>query len=135
MPKLIPVADEQSKPFWDAANERRLLVHKCTACNTLQFPPQPTCRDCGSAKLEWTQASGRGHILTYFVVHDGRFGRRMADQPYNVAVIALDEDPRVNFYANLPGVPPHQVPVGAAVKVIFEEVEGGQLVPDWQVVR
>ena len=135
MAKLIPVPDEQSKPFWDACNEKKLLVQNCTACNTLQFPPRPACRDCGSDKLEWKQSSGRGHIATYFVVHDGRYARRMADQPYNVAIVTLDEDPRVNFYGNLPGVPPHQVPVGAAVEVVFEEVVPGQLIHDWRLVR
>ena len=135
MPKLIPVPDETSKPFWDAVNEKRLVVQNCTACNTLQYPPRPVCRDCGSDKLEWKQTTGRGHIETFFVVEDGRFQRRKVDQPYNVAIIALDEDPRINFYSNLPGVPVRQVPIGAQVEVTFEEVTAGQLIHEWKVVR
>jgi uncharacterized OB-fold protein len=46
----------------------------------------------------------------------------MPDQPYNLAMVTLDADPRVNFYSNLPGAPPYKVPVGAAVEVTFEEV-------------
>ena len=134
MPKLIPISDELSKPFWEAANEKRLMVQNCTACNTLQYPPQPACQDCGSKDLEWKETSGRGHILTYYTVNDGRSQRRVPDQPFNVAVVTLDEDPRINFYANLPGVPAKEVPVGAAVEVIFEEVEPGQLIHDWRVV-
>lgn len=135
MPKLIPVPDELSKPFWDAANKKRLIVQSCTACNTLQFPPRPACQDCGSKKLEWKETSGRGHIATYMVSEDTRLERRAPDQPFNVALITLDEDPRINFYSNLPGVPVKQVPIGARVRVIFEEVTPGQLVPEWQVVR
>ena len=135
MPKLIPVPDETSKPFWDAVNEKRLVVQNCTACNTLQYPPRPVCRDCGSDKLEWKQTTGRGHIETFFVVEDGRFQRRKVDQPYNVAIITLDEDPRINFYSNLPGVPVRQVPIGAQVEVTFEEVTAGQLIHEWKVVR
>ena len=78
---------------------------------------------------------GRGHIATYIVIEDGRLNRRMPDQPYNLALITLDEDPRVNFYSNLPGTPPYEVPVGAAVEVTFEEVAPGQLIHEWRVVN
>ena len=37
VPKVIPVPDELSKPFWDGVNERRLIVQNCTDCNTLQI--------------------------------------------------------------------------------------------------
>ena len=63
-------------------------------------------------KLVWKEVGGRGHIATYIVIEDGRLNRRMPDQPYNLALITLDEDPRVNFYSNLPGTPPYEVPVG-----------------------
>ena len=43
------------------------------------------------------------------------------------------EDPRINFYSNLPGVPDNQIPVGAAVEVMFEEVAPGQLIHEWRV--
>jgi uncharacterized protein len=29
MPKLIPVPDAVSKPFWDAVNQRRLVLQHC----------------------------------------------------------------------------------------------------------
>ena len=49
MPKLIPVADALSKPFWDAVNQRRLVLQHCTACDRLQYPPQPACQVCNEA--------------------------------------------------------------------------------------
>ena len=134
MSKLIPIADEMSKPFWDAINERRLTVQNCTGCNTLQYPPRPACQDCGSESLEWKEVEGKGHVLSFFVVYDGRYQVRIPDQPYNVAIVALDEDPKVNFYANLPGTTVKQVPIGAPVELIFEEVAPGQLIHDWKVV-
>ncbi len=135
MPKVIPVPDELSKPFWDAVNEKRLVLQNCTACNKLQYPPLKTCAKCGSAeKLEWKEVEGKGHISTYIVIEDGRLTRRIPDQPYNLALITLDEDPGINFYSNLPGVPVDKVPVGAAVEVMFEEVAPGQLIHEWRVV-
>jgi len=135
MPKLIPVPDASSKPFWDAVNERRLVLQLCTSCNRLQYPPQQSCQICNSvAGLTWKEVQGRGHIAAFIVIEDGRLNRRMPDQPYNLAMVTLDEDPRVNFYSNLPGTPPYDVPVGAAVEVTFEEVAPGQLIHDWRVV-
>ncbi|MEE3250250.1 MAG: OB-fold domain-containing protein, partial [Chloroflexota bacterium] len=97
--------------------------------------PRQACLSCGSAeRLEWKDVEGRGHVSTYIVIEDGRLNRRMPDQPYNLALITLDQDPSINFYSNLPGIPPYKVPVGAAVQVIFEEVGPGQLIHEWQVV-
>jgi uncharacterized OB-fold protein len=135
MPKLIPVPDELSKPFWNAVNEKRLIVQFCGACHKLQYPPRKTCGNCGAGdKLEWKEVKGRGHISTYVVIEDGRLARRIPDQPYNLALITLDEDPGINFYSNLPGLPIDSVPVGAPVEVIFEEVAPGQLIHEWRVV-
>ncbi len=135
MPKIIPVADDLSKPFWDAVNEKRLILQNCTACNRLQYPPRQSCLACGSGeKLEWTDVEGKGHISTSIVIEDGRLNRRMPDQPYNLALITLDEDTSINFYSNLPGIPPYEAPGEAAVQVIFEEVAPDQLIHEWQVV-
>ena len=90
---------------------------------------------CGSDEsLEWKEVEGKGHIATYIVIEDGRLNRRMPDQPYNLALITLDEDTSVNFYSNLPGVPPYEVPVGSPVEVMFEEVAPDQLIHEWKVV-
>ncbi|MBX9641790.1 MAG: OB-fold domain-containing protein [Mycobacteriaceae bacterium] len=135
MPKLIPVADELSKPFWDAVNSRRLVLQHCASCNKLQYPPQPTCQVCGKAALAWKEVEGKGHVATFIVIEDGRLNRRMPDQPYNLAMVTLDEDPTVNFYSNLPGTPPYEVTEGAPVEVTFEEVAPGQLIHEWRMVN
>ncbi len=135
MPKVIPVPNELSQPFWDAVNERRLMLQNCAGCDKLQYPPQPACQVCGSAdNLQWKEVDGKGHIATFIVIEDGRLNRRMPDQPYNLALVTLDADSAVNFYSNLPGVLPYGAPVGAAVEVMFEEVAPGQLIHEWRVV-
>ncbi|MDA1010993.1 MAG: hypothetical protein DWG80_07260 [Chloroflexi bacterium] len=134
MPYIVPVPDEVSKPFWDAVQERRLIVQHCNGCNTLQYPPKPRCQDCNSEDLGWKDASGKGHILTCGVLQDSHLPVRAADQPLNLAVVTLDEDPRINFYSNLPGTPPFQVEVGAAVEVTYVEAPDGSLIHEWRVV-
>lgn len=135
MPKQSVIPDELTKPFWDAANEGRLVIQNCKACNRLQHPPEPTCYQCGSAaNLEWKQVSGRGTIYNYCVVYDTPIRELQADQPYNVAVIMLDEDQGIQMYSHLPGTPVDAVPVGGRVEVIFETLANGQKVPEWRVV-
>jgi len=134
MPKLIPVPDELSKPFWDGVNEKRLMVQFCTKSNTLQYPPRPTCQVCGYDKMEWKETSGRGHISTYVVMQDIHLEHRVPDQPFNLALVTLDDDPRINFFSNLPGIPVQEVPIGAQGEVMFEEVAPGQLIHEWRVV-
>ena len=136
MPKQIPVPNELNRPFWDALNEHRLVVQNCTTCSRLIYPPRERCDQCGSPDhLEWKDVKGRGHILEYFVIRDSRIRRLQGDQPLNMALITLDEDPGINFVSNLPGTPVGEVPIGAPVEVVFEEVGPGQLIHEWRVVK
>ena len=94
MPKQSPVPDELSKPFWDACNEDRLEMQTCTACNRIQFPPEPTCYECGSKDtLEWKEVSGRGKIYSYGIMHDSRIRILQPDQPFTIALVQLEEGP------------------------------------------
>jgi uncharacterized OB-fold protein len=136
MPRPIPVADEVSKPFWDAVQERRLLIQTCTTCNRRQYPPEATCRQCGKADhLEWKETSGRGKVNGWFVQYDTRIVPLKAEQPFNTVVIELEEDPAILYFSFLRGVPLDEVPVGAPVEVIFEELSNGQLLHEWQLVK
>ena len=135
MPKQSVVPDALTKPFWDAANNERLVIQNCTACNRLQHPPEPTCYQCGSADhLEWKQMSGKGTIYNNVVIYDSPIKELQADQPYNAAVIMLDEDNDIQMYSHLKGTPLDQVPVGGKVEVWFEPLGNGQKVPEWRIV-
>lgn len=135
MVKQGVVPDDLNRPFFEAANDGRLVVQNCTACDRLHFPPRAACDQCGSgANLEWKQMSGRGKIYNYGVVYDCPVATLKEDLPFNLAAIMLDEDPGILMYSHLPGTPADEVPVGAAVQVIFEATANGQKVPEWQVV-
>lgn len=134
MAKQGVVPDDLTRPFWEAANENRLVIQCCSACNRLQHPPAARCHGCGSDAVEWKEMSGRGTIYNYGVVHDCPIRLLQDDQPFNVAVVMLDEDPGIQMYSHLPGTPVDEVPVHAAVEVVFEETANGQKVPEWRVV-
>jgi uncharacterized OB-fold protein len=136
MPKQSPVPDELDKPFYEAANQDRLVVQYCANCARFQFPPRAACGNCLSgAALDWREVSGRGRILSRVVVHDTPVSTLIPDQPFNVATIALDENPEVIMLSHLPGTPVDDVPIGAQVEVMFEVTPAtGQKVPEWRVV-
>jgi uncharacterized OB-fold protein len=136
MPKQSPVPDDVDRGFWEACNEDRLVLQNCTACNRLQHPPQAVCSNCGSGdNLEWKPATGRGTIYSYAVVYDSPIASLQADQPYNCAIIAMEEDPGIKMLSHLPGTPVDEVPMEAKVQVIFETTPAtGQKVPEWQIV-
>ncbi|MCH8988275.1 MAG: OB-fold domain-containing protein [Chloroflexi bacterium] len=134
MTKQGVVPDELTKPFWEAANDGRLVIQNCTACKRLQNPPAPACSQCSSGEnLEWKEMSGRGKIYNYGVVYDTPVKLLQDEQPFNLAVITLDDDPDIQMYSHLPGTPVDQVPVGASVEVVFEATANGQKVPEWRV--
>jgi uncharacterized OB-fold protein len=136
MPRQSPIPDEVDQPFFDACNEDRLVIQYCSACDRYQFPPAAVCPGCESvAKVEWREVNGRGTIYSYGVVYDTPIAMLQPDMPFNVAVIDLDECPGVNVLSHLPGTPPDEVSIGAAVDVIFITTNAtGQKVPEWQVL-
>ena len=135
MPKQGVEPDALTRPFWDAANEQRLVIQCCSRCGRLQHPPAARCGECGGTALEWKPMAGRGTIYHYCVVHDVPIRLLQRDQPFNVAVIMLEEDPAIQMFSHLPGTPVDEVPVGAPVEVIFETTANGQKVPEWRVVE
>jgi uncharacterized OB-fold protein len=137
MPRQSPVPDELDAPFWEACNEERLVMQHCSACDRYQYPPEPACYSCRSAEhLSWDEVDGRGTIYSYGVVHDTPIAALQPDQPYNVAVVELDACPGINFMSHLPGTPVDQVPIGAAVELMFLATEAtGQKVPEWRIVK
>jgi len=129
------ISDQFTAPFWSAANESKLVIQNCSKCDRLQHPPAQECGQCkGGDNLEWKEMSGKGRIYNYGVVHDCPIRLLQDDQPFNVAVIMLDDDPGIQMYSHLPGTPVDEVPVGAEVEVVFEETTNGQKVPEWKVV-
>lgn len=124
----VPVPDEVSAPFWSAAGEHRLVVQRCLACQDLQYPPEFTCQRCHADDLSFSEVSGRGRVYSFATV-DRAFHAGFADRlPYVVAMVELEEDPRVRLFTNIVDTDPGEVAVGMPVEVAFEAVADRTLV-------
>lgn len=119
--KPIPQPDEESKPFWDATLKGQLLLMKCNECGTVRLPSRRHCDNCLSDQFDWVQASGRGTVRTFGVMHQ-RYHPGFADEmPYTIAIVELEEGPRLP--TNIVKAEGREVTVGMPVVVEWEKHE------------
>ncbi|WP_250495150.1 Zn-ribbon domain-containing OB-fold protein [Caballeronia sp. GAWG1-1] len=131
-PLPAPTANADSQVYWNAARERRLVIRKCAACKTLHFMPRYLCPACWSDELEWIDSEGMGQVHSYTIVRRAPVTAFAARTPYVVALIELDEGPRM--MANIIGNDALLVRIGDRVCVTFEEREEGAMVPQFNRV-
>ena len=65
----LPTTDLETQPFWDGLKEGKFLLRHCNGCGRDHYYPRPFCPTCWSDDVSWKEASGRGKIYTYSVVH------------------------------------------------------------------
>ncbi|HZP89358.1 MAG TPA: Zn-ribbon domain-containing OB-fold protein [Burkholderiales bacterium] len=128
-----PQANGDSRPYWNAARERRLLIRKCNACGLRHFMPRHQCPRCWSEELEWVESEGRGSIHSFSIVHRAPTSTFAANTPYVIALVDLDEGPRM--FANVVGNRALDVAIGDRVSVTFEDRGDGALVPQFTLAR
>ena len=68
----IPVPNEWTKPFWDAARQGVLALQRCQSCGHFQHPPYATCVNCISTDLTFEPVPGKGIIYSYTIMHRDR---------------------------------------------------------------
>lgn len=94
-PFPAPDGDPLWKPFWEATGEGRLVFLRCLHCGDAFLPAREDCPDCLSPGPVWERASGAARLISWVVFHrapDAAFQGRV---PYTVAIVELDEGPRM----------------------------------------
>jgi len=115
-----PEANPETRPFWEAAADGRLLIGKCTSCGKPHYYPRAICPLCGSDTTELVQASGRGAVYSYSVM-------RRVPVPYALAYVTLDEG--VTMMTNIVDCDLDAIRIGQRVRLVFKPSEGGPPVP------
>jgi uncharacterized OB-fold protein len=129
--KTVPQPTPETQFFWDKAALHELWLPKCADTGRVFFPPRFASPFTGGA-VEWQRASGRGKLASYLLVHRPAPGFE-GEVPYIVALIELEEGPRL--MANLPGTPPDPaaLKIGSPAVVTFE-TRGHQTLPQFSLV-
>ena len=117
----LPTPDDDTRPFWDAAREGRLLIKRCAACGRAHHYPRPFCPYCWSREVSWEQARGAGTVYTFSVVHKNDLPPFNERVPYVAAIVELDEGPRL--MTNVVDCDLDDVAVGMPVEVTFRAID------------
>lgn len=118
---VAPDPDPLSAPYWEGARRHELLLQVCRACGATWHPPEPACPACQSGDVAWQPASGRGVVYAYTVVHHATHPAFADEVPYNVALIDLEEGPRVIANVRCPDA---DLRCDMPVRAIFEDHDG-----------
>ena len=126
LPAPSPAVNPETRQFWDATAQGRLLLKRCLDCGSVIWYPRALCPECGSLRTEWFEAAGRGRVYSYTVNHRGQ-GAYAGAAPYVLAYVELDEGPRV--MTNLVEAGEDELAVGLPVEVTFHDTGEGSALP------
>lgn len=128
--KPLPQPQPWSRPFWEAAQEGRLVCKTCLACGHVDHPPYLYCTHCGSDRSEWRPARGVATLVAFAVNTYGVPAAFIEDLPYVLAIVQLPEGPRM--ISNIVDCRPQDLRNGMALEVVFRQAAPGVVLPKWR---
>lgn len=131
--KPLPTISDRNRPFWEGCREGELRMQRCGNCRHIRYPIALVCPRCLSDQTEWVALSGRGEVFSYVVFYQLYDNAFKDDLPYNVALVQLDEGPRM--FSNIVDTPNDEVKIGDRVEVIFDSVTEEVTIPRFRLLR
>jgi uncharacterized protein len=127
-PRPLPRPDiyYKTRPFWEAAQEGKLLLQYCKDTNQYQWYPRPVSIYTGKRNLEWQVASGNGSLYSWttsLVPWPGHEDR----VPYICALVDLAEGVRI--LVNLVNCESSQLYGGMPLRLGWEKLSDDFSVP------
>ena len=131
-PRPAPEATPENQHFWDGTKRGELLLQKCDDCAKVYFPPRPFCPGCASKSVSVLPASGKARLFSYVINYRQH---PSFDGPYAIAVVELEEGPRM--MTNIVECPqtPEALVLDMPVEVTFESVNDAISVPLFKPVE
>jgi hypothetical protein len=129
-----PITPE-AKPYWDGLKEGKLMLPRCGDCKHTFFYPRVICPRCKSRAITWVQASGKGKLHSFGIGHQSFNKAFKMPPPYVLALIELDEGPRM--MSNLINVTPDPktITCDMPVEVVFHKLTDEHTVPLWEPAK
>lgn len=88
----LPSPTPETAHYWEGLRAGELRLQRCRGDGHVYFPPRPFCPVCHSTDVEVFAASGRATLYSYVIHHRATPG---FEAPYAIAVVALEEGPRM----------------------------------------
>ena len=128
--KPLPVPDEDTQPWFDGLKEHKLLLQYFPSADHWQPPYSDRCTKDLSTDFEWRESKGTGQVYTWALMHQLYDPVWEEEIPYVLAVVELDEGPRLS--STLINVEKDAISVGMPVKVVFEDVTDEITLPKFE---
>ena len=125
--KPVPEPTPESKPYWDALNEGRLVLQSCGSCGKIRHYPRPLCDACYSFDVRWIEAKGTGTVHSWTVTHHAFNPGFKAELPYVLVTVDLAEG--VRMQAPLRDADASSLKAGLPVRLLIELARDGLALP------
>jgi uncharacterized OB-fold protein len=127
----LPVPDEHSAGYWEAAARHVLALARCGRCGRLTHPPGVACPHCLSTTPDFTfvPVDGHGTVRSWTVMRDSflpGFGDAL---PFVLVDVELDAQPDLRLVGRLVDGPEVELRLGDRVVTVFDDVADGVAVP------
>jgi len=119
---LPDLAWEPTRPFWEGAARRQLVLPRCS-CRRFVWYPDGTCRNCGGSIREWTPVSGRGRLFSWSIVHRAFIPQLASLVPFVTGLVAIEEDPAVRLATLVVDCPHDRLRIDMPVLVTFRALQ------------
>lgn len=113
------------RAFWEAAEQNRLVLPRCSACGRFHWFPRAHCPFCHGGGIQWVDAAGTATLYSYSVSPS-------AAGPHVLAYVELPEG--VVMLTNVVGCNPAGLKIGLPLAVDFRAAASGRRVPVFRPV-
>ncbi|UOQ84509.1 Zn-ribbon domain-containing OB-fold protein [Gracilibacillus salinarum] len=116
-PTITPI----TKPFWDSMEQKKFNLQRCEDCKHWIFYPRAHCPHCFGNRLTWQEATGKGRLKTWSIVHRASHPAWQSLTPYAVGIVELEEGPSMLTHLLIRAEELHyQLPVEISYHVLNE---------------
>jgi uncharacterized protein len=132
----LPALNDFNRPFFTTG---KIVLQECSACGTVQHPPEEVCHRCLGMAFGVRETSGKGTIYSFIVVHHPVAPALKDAVPYAVVLVSLDDVPAARVLGNVVNRPPGEIAIGQRVRAVFQQVEDAVAgvtlqFPEWEVM-
>lgn len=117
----VPVPDDLSAPFWEAAARHELALQHCAECEVPRHPPRYRCPSCGSSEPGvWRAVNKPLRLQSWTTIHAAVLPG--TPPPFTVGQAGLDAGPHVEIVADIAADDPRDLRIGQPMTIGYVDL-------------
>lgn len=123
------------KEFVDYLEQGKIMATKCRTCGTRYYPPKADCPSCMDSKMEWTELSCEGQLVTFtrvFVLPE-RYTSSPSTMPFTQTIVKpaaigiIEVENGVRIMGFIPNVNSGEIRVGMLLRAVPHILANGKI--------